>query len=234
MAVSQPRDVRLRADAARNRRAIVEAARELYGKRGLDVPFDEIARLAGVGNATLYRHFPSRCALAAAVFADTLRQVVAAAAEALGEPDPWQGFARHVRFLCRLQATDRGLADLFTTEVTGAPELEELRARAYRDFVRIAARARARGGLRSDFAPEDLALLLMANAGVVDRTADVAPGAWQRFVDFALDGLRSTAATPAARPPAQAAVRSAMTERGHALGYHLGPPIHPVRIGMPR
>lgn len=222
--IGEPGDFRLRADAARNRQAIIEAARTLYGKRGLDAPLDEIARLAGVGNATLYRHFPSRCDLAAALFADTLRQVIEAAAQALDDPDPWQGFADHVRFLCRLQATDRGLADLFTTEVIGAPELEELRARAYQDFVRVAARARASGALRADFAPEDLALLLMANAGLVDRTAEVAPHAWERFIDLALDGLRSAAATPAARPPGRSAVQCAISERGHALGYRLGRP----------
>jgi AcrR family transcriptional regulator len=213
------RDVPLRADAARNRQAIIDSARELYGQRGLDVPFDEIARAARVGNATLYRHFPSRCALVAAVFADTLRRVSEAAARALDNADPWDGFAGHVRFLCQLQATDRGLADLLTTAVVGAPELEALRASAYQDFVRIAQRAKASGALRADFVPEDLVLLLMANAGLVHRTADTAPNAWSRFIDLALDGLRTAAATPAARSPDPAAVRRAMRSRGHDLGY---------------
>jgi AcrR family transcriptional regulator len=212
-------EVKLRADAARNRQAIIESAGALYGQRGLDVPFDEIARLAGVGNATLYRHFPSRCDLVAAVFADTLRRVVAAAAEALAAADPWDGFAGHVRFLCRLQATDRGLADLLTTAVTGAPELEALRAQAYAGLVRIADRAKASGALRTDFVPEDIVWLLMANAGLVHRTADAAPKAWSRFVDLALDGLRSAAATPATRSPGRAAVRRAMSRRGEDLGY---------------
>jgi AcrR family transcriptional regulator len=219
MAPPQARDVRLRADAARNRQAIIEAARELYGKRGLDAPLDEIARLAGVGNATLYRHFPSRCALAVAVFADTLRRVIDAGARALDDPDPWHGFAEHVRFLCQLQAADRGLADLFITEVTGAPELDHLRARAHGDFVRIADRARASGALRADFVPEDLVLLLMANAGLVNLAGDAAPQACNRFIDVALDGLRSAAATPAARPPGRAGVQRAMSERGRILGY---------------
>ncbi|MDQ1486884.1 MAG: hypothetical protein QOJ62_2577 [Actinomycetota bacterium] len=212
--------VRLRSDAARNRRAIVDSARQLYGQRGLDTPFDEIARLAGVGNATLYRHFPSRCALVAAVFADTLQRVVDAAQLALTNPDPWDGFAGHVRFLCHLQATDRGLADLLTTRVSGAPEIEGLRARAHADFVRIAGRAQGSGALRADFVPGDLLLLLMANAGLVHRTADAAPKAWSRFVDLALDGLRAAAATPAAQPPGEAALRRAMNIRGRDLGYH--------------
>jgi AcrR family transcriptional regulator len=203
----------------RNRRAILEAARRLYGQRGLNVPIDEIARLAGVGNATLYRHFPTRCALVGAVFAATLRHVVDVADAALCAADPWVGFAQHVMFLTRLQASDRGLADLLTTEVTGAPELEELRSAAYQKFGRIADRAKRDGSLRSDFVPEDIAVLLMANAGLVHRTADAAPNAWNRFTHLALDGLRTEAATPGPASPGREAVRRAMNQLGRDLGY---------------
>ena len=213
-------EVHLRADAARNRQAIIDTARSVYGQRGLDAPLDEIARLAGVGNATLYRHFPSRCELVGAVFAVTLRQVIEEAEQALSDPDPWAGFEGHVRFLFRLQATDRGLADLLTTEVPGAPELQNLRSHAYGLLVRIAARAKADGALRADFVPEDLVLLLMANAGLVHRTADAAPDAWSRFVDLALDGLHTTSATASsACTPRRAAVQRAMSQRGQDLGY---------------
>jgi AcrR family transcriptional regulator len=196
----------------------VETARVLFGQRGLNAPLDEIARVAGIGNATLYRHFPSRCALVGAVFAETLRRVNQAAEQALNNPDPWDGFAGHVRFLCRLQAADRGLADLLTTQMHGVPQLERLRERAYQDFVRVADRAKACGALRPDFVPEDLVLLLMANAGLVHRTSDTAPTAWRRFADLALDGLRTAAATPAARPPGRAAIQRAMVEHANNLG----------------
>jgi AcrR family transcriptional regulator len=219
MSPAEPREAPLRSDAARNRAAIVTSARALYGRRGLDVPLDEIARAAGVGNATLYRHFPSRCELVGAVFEDTLRTVLVASGEALENPEPWDGFAGHVRFLFEMQARDRGLADLLTTSVHGAPELEELRRRAQRDFARIADRAKADGSLRADFVPEDLVLLLMANAGLVHRTASAAPDAWNRFVDLALDGLRADSATAAARAPHAAAVRRAMASHGELLGY---------------
>jgi AcrR family transcriptional regulator len=218
MPAGEQAEVRLRADAARNREAIVATAREVYGQRGLDAPLDDIARTAGVGNATLYRHFPSRCALVAAAFAETLHRIIDRAARALEDPDPWAGFAGHVTFLCELQARDRGLADLLTTQVTAAPGLEDLRREAYRAFVRLADRAREAGALRADFVPEDLVLVLMANAGLVHRTAGAAPEAWQRFADLVLDGLRSAAATPGAPPPTAEAVRRAMRQRGDSLG----------------
>jgi AcrR family transcriptional regulator len=211
---------RLRADAARNRRAIIDAAGELYGQRGLDTPFDDIARHAGVGNATLYRHFPSRCQLVTAVFADTLAQVVSAAEHALAMNEPWDAFATHFRFLFNLQATNRGLADLLTAAVTGAPQIERLRARGYRAFVQLVKRAQTDGSLRADVTPEDVALLLMANAGLIHRTAEIAVAASTRFADLTLDGLRSAAATPTrTTPPGAAAVRRIMREHGNQLGY---------------
>ena len=213
-------EARLRVDAARNRQALIDAARAVYGQRGLDAPLDDIARQAGVGNATLYRHFPTRCALVGAVFADTLQRVLDAAEQALGNPDPWLAFASHVKFLCRLQATDRGLADLLTTEVAGAPELENLRRRAHAVFARLAQRAQASGALRADFVTEDILVLLIANAGLVHRTARAAPDAWDRFTDLALDGLRATPQSqPAARPPAPRLMRQVMRTKGRTLGY---------------
>lgn len=209
----------VRRDAQRNRRALVEAARAVFGERGLDAPLDEIARRAGIGNATLYRHFPTRCTLIAAVFVDTLEDVVHAADQALSDPSPWDGFAGHVEFLCRLQATDRGLADLLTTTVTGDPRLEELRARALRDVVLLADRAKAAGELRDDFAPEDLALLLMANAGLVHRASAAAPTAWRRMLSFTLDGLRAGAGVTAAAPsPGESSVARAMADQAARFG----------------
>ncbi|MCW2632463.1 MAG: putative transcriptional regulator, partial [Pseudonocardia sp.] len=132
--------------------------------------------------------------------------------------DPWAGFTEYVMFLCELQATDRGLADLLTTSITGARDLEQLRTTAYRDFARIVDRAKTSGALRTDFEPGDLVLLLMANAGLIHRTAASAPRAWRRLVGLTLDGLRAASAT--ATPPAlsAAAVRRAMSDQATQFG----------------
>lgn len=95
------------ADARRNRRRLVETARLVFAERGLDAPLDEIARRADVGNATLYRHFPDRRELVAAVFVDAMQEIVDATVRSLEQPDPWVAFTDHLTFLCRLQATDR-------------------------------------------------------------------------------------------------------------------------------
>src|SRR5215472_12328655 len=91
---SAPR--RLRADAARNRAAIVAAAREVFAEQGLEAPLEEIAMRAGVGIATLYRRFPGREQLIAAALVDKVTEYAEAAAEALAVTDPWEGFAGYV------------------------------------------------------------------------------------------------------------------------------------------
>jgi AcrR family transcriptional regulator len=210
----------LRSDAARNRGAIIDASRSLFGERGLDAPLDQIARLAGVGNATLYRHFPTRCALVVAVFADTLEDVVGAARQALENADPWEGFTSYVTFLAEVQATNRGLADLLTTSITGTAELEELRSQAYVDFVRIVDRAKDAGVLRADFQPEDLALILMANAGLIHRTAETVPGAWRRLLNCTLAGLRGDSDMTLGPAVGEPAVRRAMADQARLFGVH--------------
>ena len=117
----------LRADAARNRAAIVEAARAVFAEHGLDAPLDEIARRAGTGNATLYRRFPARGDLIAAVFADRMSEHLDAVEAGLADPDAWRGFAAYVTAAGAMQARDRGIADLVTMDVSSAPEIERLR-----------------------------------------------------------------------------------------------------------
>jgi AcrR family transcriptional regulator len=208
----------LRADAARNRSQLLEVARALFAERGLDVPLDEIARRAGVGNATLYRRFPTRCHLVAAVFTDALREIVSAAERALAEQeDAWDAFAGHLIFLCETQAANRGIADLLTSAVSGSPELERLRGLAFDSLAVLIDRAKASGDLRADFRHEDVVLILMANAGLIDRTAP-APEASRRHLGYVLDGLRAPARSPAAPPPGQGQLLEAMRALGKRYG----------------
>src|SRR6201995_785483 len=106
---------RLRADAERNRTALLTAAREIFGEQGLDASLDEIARRARVGNATLYRRFPSRRELIAEVFAGRMAEYVELAEHALRESDPGAAFVGYLPRVCEMQATDRGLSELLTT-----------------------------------------------------------------------------------------------------------------------
>ncbi|WP_432877482.1 TetR/AcrR family transcriptional regulator [Kribbella sp. CA-245084] len=190
----------LRADAERNRQRLLVAAREVFAERGLDVPIEEVARHAGVGVATLYRRFPSRADLIAGAFEAKMAGYADAAAEALAEPDPWVGFCRYVEQVCAMQAEDRAFANVLTMTFPLAKRLEADRARAYHDYVELIDRAKAAGRLRADFSPEDLVMMLMANAGVVSCTTGAAPDAWRRLVAYLIQAFAAPGA--AALPPA--------------------------------
>lgn len=183
---------RLREDAARNRDAVLCAARHLFAERGIDVPLEDIARCAGVGIATLYRRFPDRGALVRAAFEPKMRAYAAAARAAAEAPDPWDGFAGYVRTVCAMQAADAGFADVITLTFPATAELDrELRA-ATAGINDVVERAKAAGKLRADFVLQDLVIVLMGNAGVVNATSAHAPDAWQRFVAYQLDAFRAT------------------------------------------
>jgi AcrR family transcriptional regulator len=190
----------LRRDAAQNRDRLIEAAQAVFAEQGLDVPLDAVADRACVGIATLYRRFPSRDALIAAAFEDRMAEYVRAAKAALDDPDPWAGFTGFVEHICEMQAADRGVGGVFTRTLPAASVLEEQREMGYAVVVRLIERAKGSGLLRADFSPEDLPLVLMANAGVVESTGDAAPAASRRFVALMLEALRSDGASEIAPP----------------------------------
>jgi AcrR family transcriptional regulator len=179
----------LRSDAERNRDRILAAARQVYAAEGLGASMASVARHAGVGIATLFRRFPTREDLVSAVFADTMDAYTAAIAVALADADPWHGFTLYIETVCAMQAADRGFADVLTMTFPTAKVLEAKRAEAYHGLTELIARAKQgsdTGRLHPGFTPEDLVILLIANAGVIAATADAAPETWRRLVGYML------------------------------------------------
>jgi AcrR family transcriptional regulator len=200
----------LRSDAERNRDRILGAARRLYAADGLGVSMAAVAREAGVGIATLFRRFPTQHDLIAAVFADRMTAYGDAITAALADPDPWHGFTGYLETVCAMQAADRGFAEVLTMTFPTAKALEACRDRAYEQFVELIARAKATGRLRQDFTPEDLPLLLMANAGVVAVTGEAAPDAWRRLVGYLIQAFATPDPDPLPPAPGPAAMYRAM------------------------
>jgi AcrR family transcriptional regulator len=220
----QPRR-RLRADAVRNRDAIVAVARDVFAEQGLEAPLELIAARAGVGIATLYRRFPTREKLVAAALTDKVAEYAEAAEQALAVADPWSGFAGFVQRICELQASDRGLSDLLSMTLSADEQIEQLRREANDRVITLIERAKADGTLRQDFAGEDLVLLLIATAAVMHVTGADAPAAWRRFVALALDAFRRQDSPGLPEPPTTAQMTRAMlrlaAERG--CGRPAGP-----------
>ena len=211
---------RLRADAARNRAAIVAVARDVFAEQGLEAPLEAIAARAGVGIATLYRRFPTREKLVAAALTEKVAEYAEAAELALAACDPWAGFAGFVQRICELQVGDRGLSDLLSMTLSADEQVEQLRRTANDRVITLIERAKAEGKLREDFVGEDLVLLLIATAAVMHVTRTDAPGAWRRFVALALDAFRRQDSPELPAPPTTAEMTRAMlglaAERGCA------------------
>jgi AcrR family transcriptional regulator len=185
-----------RSHARRNHELLVAAAREVFAERGVDASLEEIARRAGVGVGTLYRHFATRDALVEAVFERRIGEFVAVAEASAHEPDAWLAFTGFLEQTLAMQAGDRMLKDVFLRSSPGTGRVEQARAEMRRLFEEVLERARAQGRLRDDFAFPDLALLFWSFSPLIDATADVAPSAWRRHLHWLLDGLRAEVATP--------------------------------------
>jgi AcrR family transcriptional regulator len=171
-----------RRDAQRNRSAIVQAASEAMTTPRTAVGMSEIARRAGVGQATLYRHFPDRDALTEAVFGYQIQRL-----ELLieaGRDDPGC-FRRALGELLRTQVTMRPL--VYLVRRLDARTRRRFSLRVQSVLVEPLRRAQQAGCVRVDLVPADLVLLFSMVEGVLESAADVA--AARRSIDLALDGV---------------------------------------------
>ncbi|WP_420031571.1 TetR/AcrR family transcriptional regulator [Streptomyces sp. cg28] len=180
-----------RRDARRNRELIVEAAREVFREQGLAAPLDVVARRAGVGNATLYRHFARRADLVDAVFRDQLSGTMAAGEEARTAADAWAGLTGYLEVVFTVLAGDRGTNDLMTTSLEGVAALEAVHAHNHRTLDELLRRGQAQGGVRPDVVVEDVLFALAALGRAVPAlTAGAGDDAWRRPLALLLAGLR--------------------------------------------
>jgi len=191
----------LRQDAARNRERLVAAAREVFRRKGLDAPLEEIARDAGVAIGTLYNRFPARGDLVDAALGPLAERAAEIAERAASATDAWDGFASYMEGICELLADDRGYADVHRSPIPGTPVIDAALKRAAALKAAIMARAKAAGVLRADVESSDLVLLMWGIAATADATRAAAPDAWRRHLALLLDGLRPGAAHPLPVPP---------------------------------
>ena len=198
----------LRSDARRNRERLVVSARELFAARGVEVSLEDIARRAGVGIGTLYRHFPTKGDLVDAVLEDAFAEIGRLAEEAAATEDAWEGLTSFLHDALELHVQNRGVKDLLAAREHGH---DAARARIRRLLRSVVERAQEQGTLRRDFVFEDLPPLFWSTARIVQATADVSPRYWRRYLSFVLDGLRASAATRAPGPP----LTRAQLQRAH-------------------
>ena len=152
----QPR--RLRADAERNRRRLVDAATELFRERGLEVGVGEIAERAGVGRGTLFRNFPSKDALVVAVVVERIQESITRGRALLGEDDPTNAVFALVDEAIERQAADRALFEALAGDWMAHPEIRAAHDDMLAVLEQILSRAQAVGSVRADVSAVDVML----------------------------------------------------------------------------
>ena len=183
-------DRALRADARRNRAAVIEAAKQLFAEQGLDAQMPDVAKLANVGVGTIYRHFPTKDELIAALVGERFDRLAQKAHEGIENPDPWDGIADFIRFSAEIQAEDRGLCEVMGSR----PEMMDVAARGA-DLPelceQLVRRAQRTGQLRRDLTWEDIPMIACGLGRIAQTDIGPAAGRWPRFVEIVLDGIRA-------------------------------------------
>jgi AcrR family transcriptional regulator len=179
----------LRADAARNRVRILQAAQEVFAERGLDATLDDVAHHAGVGVGTVYRRFADRQALVDALFDERLQQHVERAEAALADEDAWRGLVTFLHDVCSDLAADRGLRQVMLCTGWGQDRVAAARERITPLGLALVGRAAASGALRPGIGTGDLPVLFLMMSTVADFAGEVAPDLWERYFAIVVDGL---------------------------------------------
>jgi AcrR family transcriptional regulator len=175
----------VRKDAARNRELLISSARAVFAEHGLEATLDDVARHAGVGTGTAYRHFPNKQAIAAEVLADATKQIADDAEVALQAVDPWDGLAMFFERVAVRTAENRALYQ----NLAGQGRVDD-KTRIWPQIVekvtRLFDRAKTAGAIRVDAEPEDAAVMFAMLGVTFAGTVH-----WRRYLGLLLDGLRA-------------------------------------------
>src|SRR3954469_14846208 len=174
-----------RSDARRNRQRVVTAARRCMAREGRDAGMEDIARAAGVGVGTVYRHFPTKDELVEALATKRFERLRDLALEALEAKDPWKAFEDFMRASARIQSEDRALSEVLTSKPGTMSRAAE--SVGMLDLTaQILRRAQKAGVVRKDAEPRDIPMIMCALAGTFRNPH----GDPDRYIRIVLDGLR--------------------------------------------
>lgn len=190
---------RLRADAERNRRALLDAAQELFAERGLEVGVGEIAERAGVGRGTLFRNFPSKERLIAAIAAELMHDAAASGRRSLDAADPGQAVFDFVEEMAGRQQQGRALFEAVADEFLANEEIRTAQAEVLGVLDQLLERAQTAGEIRPDVGGIDVMMMMKGVCEAANAFADVNP----EIVERQLGLLRAALGVAAATVPLQ-------------------------------
>jgi AcrR family transcriptional regulator len=198
---TESRTPTLRADAERNRRRLIDAAAELFAERGIEVTVAEIRERAGVGQGTVFRHFPTKEHLMAEVMRERMASLTALATASLEADDPVEGLRDFMVAAAESKAVDQEIYRLICeTNALPAEDERALRRELVGHVDQLLRRAQEAGAIRADVQAEDILLLETAARQAGEALGGVAPQLWRRYLDIVVDGLRTEGAHPLSHP----------------------------------
>jgi AcrR family transcriptional regulator len=181
-----------RADARRNRARVLTAAGEAFAEQGFEVPLGEIARRAGVGAGTVYRHFPSKQVLLEAVFAQQLDGLVASAERRMARSDPTEAFFGFALEIVQKAHLRGQVCEVVAADTSWPRPMLTASVSRFRQVLAALLHAAQRdGGVRADVEPDDVVALAVGCTSMLASRRDRAAGL--RLVQLSLDGLRMSA-----------------------------------------
>ena len=181
----------LRADAQRNLELILEAAAEAFAEKGHEASVADIAKSAGVGQATIFRRFETKDDLIVAVFERKLAQMHEAVRVALRKRSAWEGLMGLMATATELQMRDRGFFQANAQRLIELPHIKARKAEIHGDVTELVERAKAEGALRDDITPEDVFALACAAAQAAAMSPSPNPKAAKRYLEVMTAGMRA-------------------------------------------
>jgi AcrR family transcriptional regulator len=188
--IASPEVKPLRADARRNREKVLEAARAVFADQGREAQMDDVARRAGVGVGTVYRHFPTKEALIEALITESFQAIADEAERSLEIEDPWEAFTSLLWTGAEIMAGDRALSEVFAAMPAGVEQRMPGAERLTESVGKVLERAQQAGELRPDLVIEDIPML-MCGIGSATKKEHPCAEAWRRHLMIVLDGLRA-------------------------------------------
>ncbi len=186
MTVAEPR----RADARRNRERVIAAAEEIFAEQGIEAGIPEVAERAGVGKGTVYRNFPTKDDLVAAVQVERIRAWRRRLTEESEKGDAWSVLTAYLFRAAARLASDRS-TDFSSGQLSKNPELVRERTLLNEEIDALMDEAREQGKLRGDATSADIRVLFGGICRVLNENDVTDPEVWRRYTGMVIDALRA-------------------------------------------
>lgn len=193
----------MRADAERNRQRLLDAATQMFCERGLDVGVGEIAHQAGVGRGTLFRNFPSKEHLIAAIVVKRMRESISRGQLALQAPDAGEALFDLIEQSVGRSQTDRALFDAIADTWLANDEIREVHGQLLEMLDALVRKAQAAGSVRDDISAVDVLMMVKGICESISSFQHVNPDVALRQLDLVRSAISAPGAAPSLRgaPP---------------------------------